>query len=729
MPRTIVTEPPEFVTPAPSVADHGTGCNTVPKTTKVIALDALRAGVSVIPVKADGSKAPALRSWKPYQTTPATPDEVEGWFQNPATGLGYVCGRVSRNLECVDFDDRDTYQAYRARAIEVGIGPLVEKIETGFLEHTPNGVRWAYRCDVIGGSQKLAGRRTSSDGGGGVKTLIETKGEGGYFIAAPSNGTVHPTGRPYRSVRGGPETIVTLTQEERDDIHGLARTFDLTQRRPATSGADNRADVGLRPGDDLASRTLSPEILEPAGWRLIYERDEVWYWRRPGKDTGISATTNYAGIDLFYPFTTSTEFDANRAYDKFAVFTILNHNGDFKAAARDLAGHGYGSATHIHLVGAGSAIPGIHSAPYRENVVAERKLRFRTAAEIEREAPTSPGWIAEPWVAANAVSAVDGKPKSAGKTIWLLHLIAAVLDGDQFMGWPTTKTPVVYLTEEGEATFREALQRAGLLGRDDLHVLNRSDAWGAPWPEVVTAAVNKCQEVGAHLLVVDTVAPFAGLRGDKENNAGDQQEAFEPLARARDHGLAVVASRHERKSSGEVGDLARGSNAFTAAADVIISIRRPEGHCQRTIREIHALSRFSEAPDKLTIELTDDGYEVRDSAAVSVGQAEDAILSIAPAEPDDALTIENIVTKSGVGRTTAQKAIQHLIGQGRLTGAGRGVKNDPRRYHRPIHSATTTSSIGAQRNREDAPGPPTTEETPPRGNVSASQPEEPTCIE
>ena len=191
----------------------------------------------------------------------------------------------------------------------------------------------------------------------------------------------------------------------------------------------------------------------------------------------------------------------------------------------------------------------------------------------------------------------------------------------------------------------------------------------------------------------------------------------------------MVASRYERKSSGEVGDLARGSNAFTAAADVIISIRRPEGHCQRTIREIHALSRFSEAPDKLTIELTDDGYEVRDSAAVSVGQAEDAILSIAPAEPDDALTIENIVTKSGVGRTTAQKAIQHLIGQGRLTGAGRGVKNDPRRYHRPIHSATTTSSIGAERNREDAPGPPTTEETPPRSNASASQPEEPTCIE
>ena len=389
-------------------------------------------------------------------------------------------------------------------------------------------------------------------------------------------------------------------------------------------------------------------------------------------------------------------FEGERAYNKFAVYTILNHNGDFNAAAKALAGQGYGRATHTHRTDVGSALAGIHSAPYGERVVAER-IRFRTAAEIEREAPTSPGWIAEPWVAKKAVTDVNGKPKSAGKTTWLLRLIAAVLNGDPFMGWPTTKTAAVYLTEEGEATFREALSRAGLLGRHDLHVLYRCDAWGVPWPEVVKAAVSKCQEVGARLLVVDTVAPFAGLKGSEENNAGDQQEAFEPLAWARDQGLAVIANRHERKSGGDVGDSARGSNAFTAAADVIISIRRPEGNCKPTIREIHALSRFSETPDKLTIELTDDGYEVRDSAAVSVGQAEETILNIVPMEPDDALTIDNIVTKSGVGRTTAQKALRNLVDRGQLREIGDGVKGSPRRYHRPIHSATTTS-IEAERN-------------------------------
>ena len=345
------------------------------------------------------------------------------------------------------------------------------------------------------------------------------------------------------------------------------------------------------------------------------------------------------------------------------------------------------------------------SAPYREEVVAE-SIRFRTAAEIERETPSKPDWIAYPWVAAKAVTAVDGKPKAAGKTTWLLRLIGCVLDGAPFMGQATQQTGVVCLTEEGEATFREALDRAGLLGRDDLSVLHRGDAWGVAWPAVVKAAVKRCHEVGAGLLVVDTVFPFAGLKGDQENNSGDQQQAFEPLAWARDQGLAVIAARHERKSSGAVGDSARGSNAFTAAADVIVSIRRPDGNCSPSVREIHAISRFGDAPDKLAVELTNNGYEVRDSAAVSVGQAEDAILAIAPESEADALGVDDILKSSGVRRTTAQKALTNLVTRGQLLETGRGVKGDRHLYHRPIHSATTVSSIEAERIQDEQPAPP-----------------------
>jgi hypothetical protein len=105
-----------------------------------------------------------------------------------------------------------------------------------------------------------------------------------------------------------------------------------------------RRSGGDRPGDDFNRNGKWPEIFEAPGWTLAYEKDGEQFWRRPGKDHGVSATTNYADSDLFYPFTTSTPFEPNRGYTKFAVYTLLNHDGDFKAAARDLAKQGYGKA-------------------------------------------------------------------------------------------------------------------------------------------------------------------------------------------------------------------------------------------------------------------------------------------------------------------------------------------------------------------------------------------------
>ena len=59
------------------------------------------------------------------------------------------------------------------------------------------------------------------------------------------------------------------------------------------------------------------------------------------KTRGISASTNLGGHDLFYSFTSSTEFESEKSYSKFAVYATLEHAGDFAAAARALRGHGY----------------------------------------------------------------------------------------------------------------------------------------------------------------------------------------------------------------------------------------------------------------------------------------------------------------------------------------------------------------------------------------------------
>jgi predicted P-loop ATPase len=67
-------------------------------------------------------------------------------------------------------------------------------------------------------------------------------------------------------------------------------------------------------------------------------------WRRPGKNHGgPSATFNFEGIDKLYVFSSNAApFEAGTSYDKFAIYTLLEHGGDFAASAKQLLKDGYG---------------------------------------------------------------------------------------------------------------------------------------------------------------------------------------------------------------------------------------------------------------------------------------------------------------------------------------------------------------------------------------------------
>ena len=316
-------------------------------------LDAARsahaAGMCVLPVAEDGTKRPDCFSWKPYQLERPSEDQQRQWFSaRPRTGLAVVCGHVSGDLECVDFDERATYDDYTETAQRVGLGALVGRIERGYCEDTPNGgVHWFYACTAIGGSSKLARRPKRSEeqnaSGDKIQTLIETKGEGGYAVVAPSHGGVHETGRPYRLRSGGFASIVTITPAERHSLLQLACTFDQMPGRERSTGGVTAG--GHRPGDDFAARTGWAEILQPGGWTFVSVRGDTDYWRRPGKTgKGISATVNHLGSDLLYVFSSSTDFETERGYGKFAAYAVLNHSGDFSAAVKALGGQGFGNA-------------------------------------------------------------------------------------------------------------------------------------------------------------------------------------------------------------------------------------------------------------------------------------------------------------------------------------------------------------------------------------------------
>jgi len=302
---------------------------------------AIAAGLSIIPIRANGEKKTGLAAWKQYQSRRASLQEAQEWFKSGTDGVAVIGGKVSNGTEILDFDRAGLWGEFQKRAESAGVGDLVRRVAEGYSECSPNGFHLIYRAPDPK-TLKLAKLDKTT-------TLIETRGEGAYCIVAPSNGRVHPSGRPYELMGGGFDQIETLTPDEHETLLSLARSFNEYEptpqpERPLHVASDDERDR-TRPGDDFNVKASWASILEPHGWTFVYSQGEAGYWRRPSKSQGISASTDkYPGILLV--FSTSTEFEStleqSKGYTKFAAYAFLNNGGDFSAAARDLGAQGYG---------------------------------------------------------------------------------------------------------------------------------------------------------------------------------------------------------------------------------------------------------------------------------------------------------------------------------------------------------------------------------------------------
>jgi hypothetical protein len=288
----------------------------------------LQAGLSVIPTRQD--KRPAVGSWTAFQTRKPTPEESATWA--PAHGLGIVCGPVNGGLFCLDIDQKND----PSNRLVLDYADLVKEQAPGLLERlvverTPSGgFHMVGRCAKTIPNLKLAKTKDHL-------VLIETRGEGGYFCAAPTP--------DYHLMRGSFDAIAEISPEDLDVLLSCARALNQEAREAEMPRMAPQASSGTQPGDAYNVRTTPGELvalLEEHGWKLLFRRGEALYLRRPGKkDRGISATFNHIP-GRFYVFTTSTQFESEHVYKPFAVYAMLEHNGDFSAAARALAGKGYG---------------------------------------------------------------------------------------------------------------------------------------------------------------------------------------------------------------------------------------------------------------------------------------------------------------------------------------------------------------------------------------------------
>jgi hypothetical protein len=324
------------------------------------ALTARQHGISTVPVELPGKRPPERLSWKWRQDR--IPDELtikrdlsEG---NGNRGLAIIAGKVSGNLEVLDFDLEGAAYPEWVSLVETEAPGLIGRL---CIQQTRSGgyhVNLRCREVTIPKSQELAHKGIEVSGPGqrehkGKKyiarqhggqwyiypTLIETRGEGGYAVAAPSPGYAvvqTPKGREFFD-----PPIITAV--ERDILHRCARALEEKPPEKIEEGPKQTASTscGLRPGEDFNQRGNVLETLLRSGWKQAGGNAERQQLTRPGKEKGISATL-YDSRTLHVFSSNADPFEQNKSYSAFAVCALLLHGGDFEKTARELARQGYG---------------------------------------------------------------------------------------------------------------------------------------------------------------------------------------------------------------------------------------------------------------------------------------------------------------------------------------------------------------------------------------------------
>lgn len=286
--------------------------------TRKIALDLNKKGISCVPT-GEGKRSKV--SWKEYQDNLISNDEIDSFFIGDE-GIAIIGGEV----QCFDFDEKyrkGIYEDFVFCAAELGLSETLNKL---VLQRTPSG---GYHL-VFRSANPFRNIKLANNGEG--EAVIETRGEGGYFLIAPSEG--------YELLRGSFDEIPLITLEEREELLDLAKSFDMmpTPKMAEYVPTFKQSDGVLSPGDDYDARGDFFGLLNRHGWTSWGKCD---MWTRPGKKRGVSAT--FGRIPgRFYVFSTSTALESGHVYKPWHVYTVLEHGGDFSRAIVELGRMGYG---------------------------------------------------------------------------------------------------------------------------------------------------------------------------------------------------------------------------------------------------------------------------------------------------------------------------------------------------------------------------------------------------
>ncbi len=576
-------------------------------------------GISVIPVRADGSKAPLITEWRKYSNEIASREQLKEWYGDPKkiVGIGAACGPASGNLVVLDFecDGESAYTEWLKRLPDE-LRELAISLPT---VTTPSGGKhiWIRLPEAQPGG-KLARYAKG-------KTKIEVRGEGHQVLAPGCPAECHKSGKLYEWDRD--PVFMEITQDQWLLLCAWAAECNefSAPDQPRDYQAKGTPAGDGSPGNDFNARgTWAETGLFDAGWVWAQQTGvDRGFLTRPGKESGISAsvgqvTSKERGHPYFFVWSTSTDFAAETPYSRFAVYAILKHAGDYSEAAKELARQGYGE--RIDQRADASAVidltnftlpsgvkPFSNYIPPKITTDKDGDNRnFRWSSELAAQ-DTDTQWIWEGYLLRGGLTLLSAHPK-AGKTTMLSHLLKA-LGGSvsKFLGQAVQPSRVLVITEENESIWASRRDELGL--GDHIGFISqpfKARTTAPEWKSFVEGVSETVRKWQFDLVVVDTLAKMWPVR--EENNSGQVDEAMLPLWNIAKEGAAVLVIHHSRKSGGGEFTSVRGSSALAGFTEIIMEFRRNSDERGDRKRVLKGVGRLPGIPDENLIELRPEGY-------------------------------------------------------------------------------------------------------------------------
>lgn len=285
-------------------------------------------GLSLITI---GDKKIPNTKWKESQKKALDKNIFSNHFNLESTkGIGICTGY--NNLEAFDIDlkilpslklQQDFWNEY-LEFLKSNIDDFDNKFV--IYKTVNNGYHIIYRCETIGGNQKIAVLKDNT------QAIIETRGVGGYiFVYDNQVSKIDYT------------KIKEISINDRDVLFECSRYYNYVKDEIEIDKKLQKEslDVSVSVWEDFNNKNTCWDIIQN-DFTIIRKLSNKIIIRRNGAESAHSGYI-FGDKELMYLFTTGTQYPNEKGLSPFAIYTYKNHNGNWSESAKDLYQQGYGS--------------------------------------------------------------------------------------------------------------------------------------------------------------------------------------------------------------------------------------------------------------------------------------------------------------------------------------------------------------------------------------------------